>query len=76
METQSSDPTLVILKEGKIRPLSDIIDEVIQHALDYYEGNRYKVAEDLQVGKSTLYRKVGPNRPKNRDMVLATNHKE
>lgn len=52
---------------GQVRPLSDIEKEHIEFALDHYEGRMSEVARRLEIGRSTLYRKMeeyGLEKPK------------
>lgn len=44
--------------EGHIRPLADIEADVIGWALEHYQGRMTEVARRLNIGRSTLYRKV------------------
>ena len=43
---------------GDIRPLEDIEAEVIRFAVSHYRGQMSEVARKLQIGRSTLYRKL------------------
>ena len=43
---------------GEIRPLEDIENEVIRFAITHYRGQMSEVARRLQIGRSTLYRKL------------------
>ena len=43
---------------GEMRPLSDIERQVIEMALDHYNGRMSQVARRLGIGRSTLYRKL------------------
>lgn len=43
---------------ASIRPLSEIEREVIEAAIDYFQGNVVKAASALEVSPSTLYRKI------------------
>ena len=43
---------------GEVRPLEDIETEVIRFALAHYRGQMSEVARRLQIGRSTLYRKL------------------
>ena len=44
--------------EGNIRPLDEIEAEVIRLAINHYHGQMSEVARRLQIGRSTLYRKL------------------
>jgi DNA-binding NtrC family response regulator len=46
------DPT------GEVRPLEEIEMEVIRFAISHYRGQMSEVARRLQIGRSTLYRKL------------------
>jgi DNA-binding NtrC family response regulator len=43
---------------GEVRPLADIEAEVIRFAIAHYRGQMSEVARRLQIGRSTLYRKL------------------
>ena len=43
---------------GEVRPLDDIEREVIRFAIAHYRGQMSEVARRLQIGRSTLYRKL------------------
>jgi DNA-binding NtrC family response regulator len=43
---------------GDVRPLADIEAEVIRFAIAHYRGQMSEVARRLQIGRSTLYRKL------------------
>ena len=43
---------------GGLRELADVEADVIRFALDHHEGQMSKVARQLGIGRSTLYRKV------------------
>ena len=43
---------------GKLRALADVEADVIRFALDHHAGQMSKVARQLSIGRSTLYRKV------------------
>src|SRR5450432_3733200 len=51
--------TLALLDgQGEVRPLEDIETEVIRFAISHYRGQMSEVARRLQIGRSTLYRKL------------------
>jgi DNA-binding NtrC family response regulator len=43
---------------GDVRPLDEIEAEVIRFAIAHYRGQMSEVARRLQIGRSTLYRKL------------------
>ncbi len=43
---------------GDVRPLEDIEAELIRYAISHYRGQMSEVARRLQIGRSTLYRKL------------------
>ncbi|MGB7035431.1 MAG: sigma 54-interacting transcriptional regulator, partial [Xanthobacteraceae bacterium] len=43
---------------GEIRPLDEIEADVIKYAITHYRGQMSEVARRLQIGRSTLYRKL------------------
>jgi DNA-binding NtrC family response regulator len=43
---------------GDVRPLEEIESEVIRFAIAHYRGQMSEVARRLQIGRSTLYRKL------------------
>jgi DNA-binding NtrC family response regulator len=43
---------------GDVRPLEEIESEVIRFAISHYRGQMSEVARRLQIGRSTLYRKL------------------
>ncbi len=45
--------------EGNVRPLRDIRDEAICHALVANGGSISRTARDLRIGRSTVYKKFG-----------------
>jgi DNA-binding NtrC family response regulator len=51
--------TLALLdSQGEVRPLEEIETEVIRFAISHYRGQMSEVARRLQIGRSTLYRKL------------------
>jgi len=44
--------------EGDVRPLEEIESELIRYAITHYRGQMSEVARKLQIGRSTLYRKL------------------
>jgi len=50
---------LVLLDDrGEVRPLEDIEADAIRFAIAHYRGQMSEVARRLQIGRSTLYRKL------------------
>ncbi len=45
-------------RHGEVRPLDEIEREVIRFAIAHYRGQMSEVARRLQIGRSTLYRKL------------------
>jgi transcriptional regulator of acetoin/glycerol metabolism len=43
---------------GDVRPLEEIEAELIRYAIAHYRGQISEVARRLQIGRSTLYRKL------------------
>jgi DNA-binding NtrC family response regulator len=43
---------------GEVRPLEEIEAELIRYAIGHYRGQMSEVARRLQIGRSTLYRKL------------------
>jgi DNA-binding NtrC family response regulator len=43
---------------GDVRPLEEIESELIRYAIAHYRGQMSEVARRLQIGRSTLYRKL------------------
>ncbi|MCH8182982.1 MAG: sigma-54-dependent Fis family transcriptional regulator [Proteobacteria bacterium] len=43
---------------GAVRPLKDVEEELIRLAIDHNNGHMSKVAKQLGIGRSTLYRKI------------------
>ncbi len=48
----------VLDSHGDVRPLEEIEAEVIRFAIAHYRGQMSEVARRLQIGRSTLYRKL------------------
>jgi DNA-binding NtrC family response regulator len=44
--------------QGEVRPLDEIEAEMIRFAITHYRGQMSEVARRLQIGRSTLYRKL------------------
>ena len=45
-------------RAGDVRPLEEIEAELIRYAIAHYRGQMSEVARRLQIGRSTLYRKL------------------
>jgi DNA-binding NtrC family response regulator len=43
---------------GEVRPLEELENEIIRFAIAHYRGQMSEVARKLQIGRSTLYRKL------------------
>jgi DNA-binding NtrC family response regulator len=41
-----------------VRPLEELESELIRYAITHYRGQMSEVARRLQIGRSTLYRKL------------------
>jgi len=54
----SGDALSLLDAEGEVRPLDEIEAELIRYAIDHYRGQMSEVARRLQIGRSTLYRKL------------------
>ena len=48
---------------GEVRPLEELEAEIIRFAVSYYRGQMSEVARRLQIGRSTLYRKLEETGP-------------
>jgi DNA-binding NtrC family response regulator len=44
--------------KGDVRPLEEVEAELIRYAITHYRGQMSEVARRLQIGRSTLYRKL------------------
>ncbi len=51
-------PVAIKDEEGEIRELSAIERDVIEYAIDFYQGHMSEVSRRLGIGRSTLYRKI------------------
>jgi DNA-binding NtrC family response regulator len=52
------DALPVLDAAGEVRPLEAIEAELIRYAITHYRGQMSEVARRLQIGRSTLYRKL------------------
>jgi DNA-binding NtrC family response regulator len=53
-----SDKLLLTGVDGHVRPMETLEAEAIRFAIDHYRGRMTEVARRLQIGRSTLYRKL------------------
>src|SRR6202042_3196759 len=53
-----SDTLPLLDATGEVRPLDEIEAELIRYAITHYRGQMSEVARRLQIGRSTLYRKL------------------
>jgi DNA-binding NtrC family response regulator len=53
-----ADALQLLDAEGEVRPLDEIEAELIRYAITHYRGQMSEVARRLQIGRSTLYRKL------------------
>ena len=44
--------------QSEVRPLEELEAEIIRFAISHYRGQMSEVARRLQIGRSTLYRKL------------------
>jgi DNA-binding NtrC family response regulator len=56
--TASEDVLALLDAEGEVRPLEAIESDLIRYAVAHYRGQMSEVARRLQIGRSTLYRKL------------------
>ena len=56
--SEAASPVAVMDREGELRTLSDIERDVIEYAIDFYQGHMSEVSRRLGIGRSTLYRKL------------------
>jgi DNA-binding NtrC family response regulator len=54
----SEDALALLDAEGEVRPLEAIESDLIRYAVSHYRGQMSEVARRLQIGRSTLYRKL------------------
>jgi len=55
---QSSSPVAIKDKDGELRSLTQIERDLLQYAIEFYDGHMSEVSRRLGIGRSTLYRKV------------------
>ena len=59
LPTPARGDTLPLLDaEGEVRPLDEVESDLIRYAIAHYRGQMSEVARRLQIGRSTLYRKL------------------
>ena len=51
-------PISIMDPDGEMRALQDIERDILQYAIDFYQGHMSEVSRRLGIGRSTLYRKV------------------
>ncbi len=51
-------PVAIFGEDGEMRELVDVERDVLQLAIDHYDGHMSEVSRRLGIGRSTLYRKV------------------
>jgi len=54
----SADALPLLDGAGEVRPLEELEAELIRYAITHYRGQMSEVARRLQIGRSTLYRKL------------------
>ena len=58
MALPAGDALALLDAEGEVRPLDEIESDLIRYAITHYRGQMSEVARRLQIGRSTLYRKL------------------
>ncbi len=58
MALPAGDALALLDAEGEVRPLEAIESDLIRYAVTHYRGQMSEVARRLQIGRSTLYRKL------------------
>jgi DNA-binding NtrC family response regulator len=54
----ATDALALLDAQGEVRPLEQLEAELIRYAITHYRGQMSEVARRLQIGRSTLYRKL------------------
>ncbi len=54
----AADALALLDGSGEVRPLEELEAELIRYAITHYRGQMSEVARRLQIGRSTLYRKL------------------
>ena len=57
-DAPSGGPVAIFNEDGEMRELTDVEKDILQLAIDHYEGHMSEVSRRLGIGRSTLYRKV------------------
>ena len=55
----SSDHFLKLTEGDKLRPLDDVLQDVLLHAVSFCGGNKTQAADALEMSRTTFYRKLG-----------------
>jgi transcriptional regulator of acetoin/glycerol metabolism len=55
----SSDHFLTLTEGDKLRPLDDVLQDVLLHAVSFCGGNKTQAADGLGMSRTTFYRKLG-----------------
>ena len=58
VQSGENGPVAIQDEAGELRTLSDIERDILQYAIDFYEGHMSEVSRRLGIGRSTLYRKL------------------
>ena len=56
--SEADSPVAIKDGAGELRTLSEIERDVIEYAIDFYQGHMSEVSRRLGIGRSTLYRKL------------------
>ena len=56
--SSQNSPVAIFGSDGELRELEEVERDMIQLAIDHYEGHMSEVSRQLGIGRSTLYRKV------------------
>jgi transcriptional regulator of acetoin/glycerol metabolism len=56
------DHFLKLTEGARLRPLDDVLQDVLVHAVRFHGGNKTQAADALGIGRSTFYRKLGVQR--------------
>jgi DNA-binding NtrC family response regulator len=54
----TASPVAIKDKDGELRSLTDIERDLLQYAIEFYDGHMSEVSRRLGIGRTTLYRKV------------------